>query len=132
MTFTSFGKPQGYSKGKFVMIDYSVRLELPRPGDATPQIDKLMTDMIVKGFGLAQSKVSIDEKSSLVVVDRKSQIFAIKEGDQGWTVMDDDQFMSVLKNKVLPEDLAKKIWQQRRFKLEEGKTFCQAAETCPK
>ena len=105
MVFMPAGALQPYSKGQFVVIDYHVELEMPRPGDATPEIDQFIIKMLKQQLG-SGVEVAIDEKNSLIKVARDTQMIALNEGNQGWKMIEKDNLLWLIDGKALPEDLA--------------------------
>ncbi len=112
ITFTTHGAETNYSVGAFQTVNYFMEMTLPRPGDATPQIDQMMIKMIAKTFG-KETKVEIDEKNSLVVISYASWLVALHEKEQDWSILDVDQFEMLSEAKHLPEDLVKLIKTER-------------------
>ena len=108
MQFMPAGALQPYSKGQFVIISYHVELEMPRPGDATPEIDQFVIKMLKQLLG-DDVAVAIDEKNGLIKVARDTQMIALNEGNQGWKMIEKDNLLWLIDGKALPEDLAQML-----------------------
>ena len=106
MVFATPDSPRAYSKGQFVVIKYHVKMEVPRPGDATPDIDRHIIKIMKRQLGEAV-EVIIDEKNSLIKVSRDTEMIVLNEDNQGWKMIEKDNLGWLIRNGVLPEDLAK-------------------------
>ena len=97
-----------YGKGQFAHIKYTLKLELVRPGDATPQIDQMVAKMMKTRMG-PDTQIVLDEQRDVFLVTGMVQLLALKEGEEGWKMIKVRQLPVLLHNKALPEDLAAKL-----------------------
>ncbi|MCF6198993.1 MAG: hypothetical protein L3J67_06265 [Hyphomicrobiaceae bacterium] len=108
MVFSTPGSPRPYSRGQFVVIKYHVKMEVPRPGDATPDIDRHIIKIMKRQLGEAVV-VIIDEKNSLIKISRDTEMIVLNEDNQGWKMIEKDNLGWLIRNGALPEDLAKML-----------------------
>ncbi len=106
--FLEIGSPKAYSKGQYTVIKYHVAMQMPRPGDATPEIDAFVTKMMKDQLG-DKVKVTIDEHNSLVNVALHTHMLVVNEGNQGWKMIEKDHLAWLVREQALPEDLAKSL-----------------------
>ncbi len=104
LEFQDVGAIQNFSKGQFSIVKYQMELQLPHPGDATPDMDKGMIEVLKTKMG-RETKVTIDEKRKLVLIVKPSVLLAIKEGQTGWKVLEKENSELIKKAGLLPEDL---------------------------
>ncbi len=105
MTFGETRGPTAYSKGHFVIVTTRIAMEMPRPGDASADVDAFVVKMLKEKLGKGV-QVVIDEQNSLIKVDRKTEMIALNEEGQGWKIIEKDNLAWLIDNKALPEDLA--------------------------
>ena len=104
LEFREVGGVQNYSKGQFSIVKYRLELELPHPGDATPDMNKGMIEVLKSKMG-RETKVTIDEQRKLVLIAKPSVLLAINEGQSGWKVLEKDNADMIKKAGLLPDDL---------------------------
>jgi hypothetical protein len=106
--FTEVGPVQRYSKGQFAAIKYQTKTELPRPGDATPEIDETMTRLLKSKMGPG-IQVTIDENRNVVTVLMNTILLAINEQNAGWKVIGKQDLEALVQAKLLPADLVAQL-----------------------
>ncbi len=104
LEFQDVGAVQNFSKGRFSLVKYQMELQLPHPGDATPDMDKGMIEVLKSKMG-RKTKITIDEKRGLVLIVKPSVLLAIKEGQTGWKVLEKENSAMIIKAGLLAEDL---------------------------
>ena len=102
--YRDIGPVRNYSKGQFSVVKYQLETELSRPGDATPEMDKKVIEILKKKMG-ADALIVIDEKRDFFNVKIMSVILAINEAQSGWRVVEKDKLAMLERAGILPADL---------------------------
>jgi len=107
MDFTKINPIQTFDKGNFTTVVYMMDMEMTL-GELKPEMKTQLLEMLKAQMG-ANSKVSVDDKTSTFHIEKEAALIAIKEGTDSWKFIEKKQSASLVQAKLLPAQIVEKL-----------------------
>ncbi len=108
MEYRSIAPLEAYDGGMFTILEQYREYRLPRPGDTTPQIDKMMIDLLKKRDGKGV-QAEYELQKAFVLIRKTSRLLALYRPGHEWKFIGPREMEFLIHKGEFSEDLMARL-----------------------